>query len=116
MGEPSNRGRNRGNTALIPPGPAICLRALDTLQTDIHDYSTNMNRAVEQDLTRLLPTLNGPLPTELVQLAVSILAQSKSRASSLRAEEEVARGYACAHIACEKYDLRMIVYSRWNSY
>lgn len=61
-----------------------------------------MNRTVEQDLARLLPTLSGPLPPELVQLAVSLLAQSKSRASSLKPEEEIARGYACAQIACEK--------------
>jgi len=61
-----------------------------------------MNRAIEQDLTGLLPTLSEALPAELVQLAVSLLAQSKSKASSLKPEEEIARGYACANLACER--------------
>ncbi len=61
-----------------------------------------MNKSVEQALTSLIPTYTGSLPQELVQLALSLLAQSRSKASSLKAEEEIARGYACAHLACER--------------
>ncbi|KAF2842156.1 hypothetical protein M501DRAFT_998410 [Patellaria atrata CBS 101060] len=60
-----------------------------------------MNRSIEQALTSLIPTYSSPLPSELLNLALSILAQSRTKASSLRPEEEIARGYACAHIACE---------------
>jgi len=70
-----------------------------------------MNRTVEQDLNRLLPTLNGALPSDLVQLTVSLLAQSKNRASSLRPEEEIARSYACAHIACERYGMASRIFN-----
>ncbi|KAL8894303.1 MAG: hypothetical protein Q9192_004433, partial [Flavoplaca navasiana] len=38
----------------------------------------------------------------LVELAASLLAQSRNRASSLKAEEEIARTYVCAHIACDR--------------
>lgn len=61
------------------------------------------NRQIEQALNSLLPTLNNTLPPELVNLALSLLAQSRSRASSLKAEEEIARPYACAEIACKRY-------------
>ncbi|KAI9866908.1 MAG: hypothetical protein M1830_005882 [Pleopsidium flavum] len=61
-----------------------------------------MDRSVAQALTGLVPTLDGPLPTDLVELAVSLVAQSRSKASSLKAEEEIARSYACANIACER--------------
>lgn len=61
-----------------------------------------MNKAMEQDLMGLLPSLTGPLPRELSHLAASLLAQSRSKASSMKPEEEIARGYACAHLACER--------------
>ena len=61
-----------------------------------------MDRSVTQALTGLVPSLNGLLPPELVELAVSLLAQSRSKASSLKADEEIARSYACANIACER--------------
>ncbi|KAI9847088.1 MAG: hypothetical protein M1837_003206 [Sclerophora amabilis] len=61
-----------------------------------------MNRSIEQALASVLPTFNGALPARLVELATSLLAQSRSRASNLKAEEEIARSYACAHIACER--------------
>ncbi|KAL9098228.1 MAG: hypothetical protein Q9163_006078 [Psora crenata] len=50
----------------------------------------------------LLPAISGPLPPELLELAGSLLAQSRSKASSLKADEEIARSYACANIACER--------------
>lgn len=62
-----------------------------------------MSRPLEQALTGLIPSHNGPLPPELTTLAASLLAQSRSKASSLKPEEEIARTYACAHLACERY-------------
>lgn len=61
-----------------------------------------MDRSIAQALSGLVPTLN-ELPAELLDLAVSLLAQSRSHASSLKAEEEIARSYACANLACERY-------------
>ncbi|RDW72108.1 hypothetical protein BP5796_08142 [Coleophoma crateriformis] len=61
-----------------------------------------MNRSIEQALTNLIPRLNGPLPPDLVELASSLLAQSRNKASNLKAEEEVGRAYACCNIACER--------------
>ncbi|POS77567.1 hypothetical protein DHEL01_v204038 [Diaporthe helianthi] len=50
-----------------------------------------MSRQVESALLSLLPTQNSNLPPPLVDLAASLLAQSRLRASTLKAEEEVAR-------------------------
>lgn len=61
-----------------------------------------MDRAVAQALNSLIPELNDPVPKELVELAVSLLAQSRNKASSLKPEEEIARTYACAHLTCER--------------
>ena len=55
-----------------------------------------------QALMGLIPTLTGPLPSELLELAMSLLAQSRSKASNLKADEEIARSYACANLACER--------------
>ncbi|KAL8782398.1 MAG: hypothetical protein Q9213_005401 [Squamulea squamosa] len=61
-----------------------------------------MDRAIAQALNSLIPEWNNVLPKELLDLAASLLAQSRNRASSLKAEEEIARTYACAHLACER--------------
>ena len=61
-----------------------------------------MDRSMAQALLGLIPTLTGPLPPELLELAVSLLAQSRSKASNLKADEEIARSYACANLACER--------------
>ena len=61
-----------------------------------------MSQSIIQALQGLVPTLSGPLPAELVSLAESLLAQSRTKASTLKAEEEIARSYACANIACER--------------
>ncbi|PSN73311.1 hypothetical protein BS50DRAFT_481648 [Corynespora cassiicola Philippines] len=67
-----------------------------------------MSRAsIEQALTGLVPTFNGPLPPELVDLAVSLLARSRSVAHSLKPDEEIARPYACAELACERLKKRL---------
>lgn len=64
-----------------------------------------MDRAITQALNGLIPEWNNALPSELVELAASLLAQSRNRASSLKAEEEIARTYVCAHIACDRLEL-----------
>ena len=61
-----------------------------------------MERAVTQALVGLLPGTHGDLPKELLELANALLAQSRSQASSLKADEEIARSYACAHLACNR--------------
>ncbi|KAL9631808.1 MAG: hypothetical protein Q9164_005693 [Protoblastenia rupestris] len=61
-----------------------------------------MDRSIAQALHGLIPALSGPLPPELLELSSSLLAQSRSKASSLKADEEIARSYACANIACER--------------
>ena len=57
---------------------------------------------IEQSLSLLLPSLSDHLPTELIALANSLLAQSRNKASNLKSEEEIARPYACAEIACKR--------------
>ncbi|PWY91749.1 hypothetical protein BO94DRAFT_564497 [Aspergillus sclerotioniger CBS 115572] len=59
-------------------------------------------RPVEQALGILLPTHAQDLPQELLSLALSLVAQSRSFSSSLKPEEEIARPYACAEIACKR--------------
>ncbi|OCL14110.1 hypothetical protein AOQ84DRAFT_429074 [Glonium stellatum] len=66
-----------------------------------------MNKSIEQSLTGLIPSLSGPLPPELVNLGQSLLAQSRSKASTLKPEEEIARPYACAQLACERLKQRL---------
>jgi origin recognition complex subunit 6 len=63
-----------------------------------------MNKAVEHDLLSLIPAVELPLPPELVSLTISLLAQSRSKAANLKKDEEIARGYACANIACERFE------------
>ena len=63
-----------------------------------------MSRQLEQTLYSLMPQWSSDLPQPLVDLAGSLLAQSRFKASTLKAEEEVARLYACAHIACDRYE------------
>lgn len=60
-----------------------------------------MSRAVEANLLSLLPTQSENLPKPLVDLASSLFAQSKN-SSTLKQDEEIARSYACCHIACER--------------
>ena len=55
----------------------------------------------QQPLHNLLPTTN-PLPPSLVNLSAALLARSRDRASILKPEEEIARSYACAEIACNR--------------
>ncbi|KAL2135932.1 hypothetical protein VTI74DRAFT_6315 [Chaetomium olivicolor] len=66
-----------------------------------------MNRSIEQALLSLLPTHSSTLPQPLTDLASSLLAQSRHRASTLKAEEEIARPYACAHLACDRLKISL---------
>ncbi|OAF54893.1 hypothetical protein VC83_08698 [Pseudogymnoascus destructans] len=61
-----------------------------------------MNRSIEQSLTSLLPRLTTDLPSDLINLASSLVAQSRNVASNLKQDEEIGRAYVCAHIACER--------------
>lgn len=58
--------------------------------------------AIQQSLSRLLPSHTSKLPPQLVHLAESLLAQSRQRASHLKPEEEIARAFACSEIACKR--------------
>ncbi|PLB47536.1 hypothetical protein P170DRAFT_510365 [Aspergillus steynii IBT 23096] len=60
------------------------------------------NRPVEQALGTLVPTHANDIPQELLSLALSLVAQSRSLSASLKPEEEIARPYACAEIACKR--------------
>lgn len=59
-------------------------------------------KSIEQALATLLPTHADDLPDELVKLSAQLLAQSRSHASTLKPEEEIARPYACAENACKR--------------
>ena len=73
--------------------------------SDSIQLAHNMSRAsIEQALTGLIPTLSGPLPAELIELALSLLTRSRSVATSMKPDEEIARPYACAQLACERYE------------
>lgn len=67
------------------------------------------NRPVEQALSTLLPTHANDLPPELVSLALSLVAQSRSFSTSLKPEEEIARPHACAEIACKRFAFKCVV-------
>ncbi|KAN0119929.1 Origin recognition complex, subunit 6 [Hyaloscypha variabilis] len=61
-----------------------------------------MSKPVIQALANLIPRHSGALPPELIELASSLLAQSRNKCSNLKQEEEIARAYACANLACER--------------
>ncbi|KAL2830548.1 origin recognition complex, subunit 6 [Aspergillus cavernicola] len=60
------------------------------------------NRPVDQALATLLPTYANDIPQELRSLALSFVAQSRSFSASLKPDEEIARPFACAEIACKR--------------
>ncbi|KAI2462885.1 hypothetical protein F4781DRAFT_162379 [Annulohypoxylon bovei var. microspora] len=66
-----------------------------------------MSRTLEPALLSLLPNYSKDLPQPLLELASSLFAQSRHSAGTLKAEEEVARQYACAHIACERLKITL---------
>ncbi|KAL5612070.1 hypothetical protein BROUX41_000376 [Berkeleyomyces rouxiae] len=66
-----------------------------------------MNRSIEQTLMSLMPSHGPIIPRQLVDLAGSLMAQSRQRASTLKAEEEIARSYCCAHLACDRLKIAL---------
>ncbi|KAL2819773.1 origin recognition complex, subunit 6 [Aspergillus granulosus] len=60
------------------------------------------NRPVDQALATLLPTHANDMPPELRNLALSFLAQSRSFSTGLKPDEEIARPFACAELACKR--------------
>ncbi|WPG97828.1 origin recognition complex subunit 6-domain-containing protein [Acrodontium crateriforme] len=60
-----------------------------------------MPTPIELALTSLLPT-HSFLPPALIDLATSLLSQSRLKATHLKPEEEIGRTYACCHIACQR--------------
>ncbi|KAI1330591.1 hypothetical protein F5Y16DRAFT_338650 [Xylariaceae sp. FL0255] len=66
-----------------------------------------MSRTLEPTLYSLLPTYSTALPQPLLKLAASLLARSRHSAGALKAEEEVARSYACAHLACDRLKISL---------
>ncbi|ATY58437.1 Origin recognition subunit 6 [Cordyceps militaris] len=66
-----------------------------------------MSRQIELALISLMPSYVKDIPPLLVELASSLLAQSRNQASTLKAEEEIARLYACANIACERLKIQL---------
>ena len=84
----------------------ILEQALVTLiPTYTHKHAFNVEAVINNDSS---------LPPELVSLAASLLAHSRSKAASLKAEEEIARSYACAHLACERYvTCSLFVFALW---
>ena len=63
-----------------------------------------MNKYLEPTLSGLIPSLVGPVPTELIDLTAALITQSRNRISNLKPQEESNRVYVCAHIACDRYD------------
>lgn len=66
-----------------------------------------MSRQIELALISLMPSYGTDIPPSLVQLASSLLAQSRNQSSTLKAEEEIARMYACANIACDRLKIQL---------
>nr|OQO25192.1 hypothetical protein B0A51_06054 [Rachicladosporium sp. CCFEE 5018] len=60
-----------------------------------------MAAAIERSLYLIVPTAPS-LPSSLINLASSLLAQSRAKVPKLKQEEEIARTYACCHLACER--------------
>ncbi|KKY27467.1 hypothetical protein UCRPC4_g01062 [Phaeomoniella chlamydospora] len=62
---------------------------------------------IEHSLNVILPTYNNDFPAELRNLSTALLAQSRSRAPALKPDEEIARPYACAEIACKRLKAKL---------
>lgn len=87
-------------------GPALSTSSSPTtIRKNTYPETRVMSRPIEQALANLIPRHPGALPHELIELAGSLLAQSRNKCSNLKPEEEIARTYACANLACERYYL-----------
>jgi origin recognition complex subunit 6 len=61
---------------------------------------------IHQNLNLIIPTAS-TLPPTLINLATELLAQSRAKAPTLKPDEEIARPFACCHIACERLKNRL---------
>jgi origin recognition complex subunit 6 len=61
---------------------------------------------IHQNLNLIIPTAS-TLPLTLINLATDLLAQSRAKAPTLKPDEEIARPFACCHIACERLKNRL---------
>lgn len=75
-------------------------------QSILETAPIKMPTPIEQALITLLPTLN-VLPPELIDLSTSLLAQSRTKAATLKQEEEIGRVFACAHLAVDRLKQRL---------
>lgn len=62
--------------------------------------------AIQRTLHLIIPTAS-TIPESLTDLATSLLAQSRAKAPSLKPDEEIARTFACSHIASERLKNRL---------
>lgn len=62
--------------------------------------------SIQRTLNLIVPTAT-TLPPTLIDLATNLLAQSRAKAPSLKPDEEIARPFACCHIACERLKNRL---------
>lgn len=62
--------------------------------------------SIQRTLNLIVPTAT-TLPPTLIDLATNLLAQSRAKAPSLKPDEEIARPFACCHIACERLKHRL---------
>lgn len=62
--------------------------------------------AIQRTLHLIVPTAS-TLPPSLIDHATSLLAQSRAKAPTLKPDEEIARTFACCHIACERLKTRL---------
>jgi len=70
----------------------------------------NTTTSLTHHLHTLLPTYSsGAFPEPLTDLATSLYAQSRSKGSALKPEEEIGRAYACAQLAAERCVGRIVV-------
>jgi origin recognition complex subunit 6 len=61
---------------------------------------------IQQNLNLIIPTAS-TLPPSLIDLATNLLAQTRAKAPTLKPDEEIARPFACCHIACERLKNRL---------
>jgi origin recognition complex subunit 6 len=62
--------------------------------------------SIHRTLNLIVPTAT-TLPLSLIDLATNLLAQSRAKVPSLKPDEEIARPFACCHIACERLKHRL---------
>jgi hypothetical protein len=102
LGALGESARSRAHASLEPTVSSKLRRESSCQRLDDTAQVAMSSATIEQSLSGLLPALNTSLPPELIELALSLLARSRSVAHSLKSNEEIARPYACAQLACER--------------